>query len=57
MNPRRSDFFNDVATMDDKQLFDKYFPDSIKIKLKRFVRRTLWRLGVYRPRKRIEKNY
>jgi Fe-S-cluster-containing hydrogenase component 2 len=55
MHPRRSEFFRDVAIMEDKELFAKYFPDSIKIKLKRFVRRTCWKLGIYRSCKRVAK--
>ena len=47
MNPKRNDFFNDIDSMDASEFFDKYFPDDIKVRLKRVLRRFLIQTGLY----------
>ena len=46
-NNRRAEFFSDAITMDGYALFEKYFPETAKVKLKRMVRMTAFKLGIY----------
>lgn len=55
MNPKREAFFADVTTMGDKELFEKWFPITMKVRIKRLGRKTLEALGIYRPVKRFIK--
>lgn len=55
MNPKREAFFADVAVMEDKELFDKWFPVTLKVRIKRLGRKTLEALGIYSPVKRFVK--
>lgn len=53
MNPRRDAFFSDSHAMDSKSFFEKYFPDTAKIKLERIGRKVYIRLGVYKSMLRL----
>lgn len=54
-NPNRKKFFKDVSIMNGESLFNKWFPINAKIKLKRFGRNFLEKIGVYRSVKRFVK--
>lgn len=54
-NSNREQFFADAATMDDGAFFKKWFPDTFKVKMERFIRRTTERMGIYTPVKRLAK--
>ena len=44
---RREELLEDAKVMPSKELFSKYFPNSSSIKLKKFIRIFLLRLGIY----------
>lgn len=46
-NECREVFFSDAKTLDGYDLFEKYFPETVKVKLKRVIRMTAFRLGIY----------
>ena len=54
-NPKREQFFKDAAIMNGDELFKKWFPNNLKIRIKRFTRKTLEKIGIYRPVKRFVK--
>ncbi|MEG0523163.1 MAG: Coenzyme F420 hydrogenase/dehydrogenase, beta subunit C-terminal domain [Erysipelotrichaceae bacterium] len=45
-NKKRSDFFKDAIVLEDKELFDKYFPITMKTRLARQVRIFLCKTGL-----------
>ena len=47
-NYNREKFLSDAKTMEDSELFKKYFKDSPKIKLERFLRKNLVRTKIYK---------
>lgn len=47
-NYNREKFLNDAKTMEDYELFEKYFKDSPKIKLERFLRKNLVKTKIYK---------
>ena len=52
-NENRSEFFKDVVSMQDKAFFEKWFPDTVRVKFSRRARATCMKLGIYGPMKRI----
>ncbi len=52
-NQNRTAFFADCNTMHTDDLFAKWFPDSVKVKLERNVRLITEKLGIYRIVKRV----
>ena len=46
-NERREAFFTDANALDGYDLFEKYFPETAKVKLKRVIRMTAFKLGIY----------
>ena len=46
-NNNREQFFIDANIMSGKELFDKYFPDTIKVKLERTARLFCYKTGIY----------
>lgn len=48
-NERREQFFKDANTLTEEELFNKYFADTIKIKLERYGRVALLKTGLYKP--------
>ena len=54
-NEKREKFFKDLQKLDEKELFEKYFPDSIKVKLERVTRVLLTKTGLYKNIKKIAK--
>lgn len=55
-NPLRSQFMNDINYITSKELFAKYFPDNIKVKIERNIRIITNKLGIYNFAKRIYLN-
>jgi len=55
MQNNRQAFFDDYAQMEFGQLMEKWFPDTMKVKLNSLLRMTAFRLGIYNPAKRIVK--
>lgn len=49
MNPKRTEFFEDVTTKDAEEVFNKYFPNNFKCKLEKNTRILLIKFGVYKP--------
>ena len=47
-NWKRNKFFKDANNMTNIELFDKYFPDKIKVKLERNARKILLKTGAYK---------
>jgi len=47
MNPRREDFFKDLNSMSPKDCFNKYFPNTLRHKMEKFIRVATVRLGIY----------
>lgn len=45
-NEKRQEFFEDINKMGEKEFFNKYFPNTIKVKSERVVRRFLARTGL-----------
>ncbi len=52
-NPNREAFFYDANHMSGSDLYEKYFPETPKVKLARFARVTMCRLGIYAFAKRM----
>ncbi len=55
MNPRREAFFEDYATMPMGELMAKWFPLTMAVRLKTFLRMTAFKLGIYNEAKRTVK--
>ena len=45
-NPKREEFFNDYKNMEMQKLINKYFPITIKLRIKNYTRRVLNALGL-----------
>lgn len=55
INPRREAFFADYATMPMRELMEKWFPLTVAVRLKTFLRMTAFKLGIYNEAKRTVK--
>jgi len=55
MNVKRKQFFYDINNISEKEFFNKYFPDSIKVKTERTIRKTLANTNLYKKIKKIAK--
>ena len=55
MNPRRKEFFVDAQSMENRAFFEKYFPDTPKVKVERFVRHISEKMGIYKIVKKTAK--
>ena len=47
LNDNRSIFFSDSKAMDGYDLFEKYFPETTKVRLERMIRMAAFKLGIY----------
>lgn len=47
-NEKREEFFKDANQLENKELFEKYFPDTIKVKIERYARTVLVKTGIYK---------
>lgn len=54
-NSQREEFFLDAGRMSGEELFEKYFPETMKVRLERAARIACHRLGVYGAAKRALK--
>ena len=48
-NGKRAQFFEDANRLTDEELFNKYFADTIKVKIERYGRLALLKTGIYKP--------
>jgi hypothetical protein len=54
-DPRRKAFFEDAVSLEAEDLFDKYFPVTVKTRLERAARLFCYRTGILGPVKRAAK--
>ena len=54
-NPSRNEFFEDINTMEESEFFNKYFADTIKVKLERNIRKVLVNTKFYNKMKNLLK--
>lgn len=54
-NNKKSQFVKDLNSMEDKELFQKYFSNNWKCKLESNLRRILIKIGIYKPLLKIGK--
>lgn len=47
-NEKREEFFKDANQLENKELFEKYFPDTLKVKIERYARTVLVKTGIYK---------
>lgn len=52
-NARRAEFFEDANKLNGVELYNKYFPETIKVKLERIVRLGCYKLGIYAIAKKV----
>lgn len=52
-NPRRSDFFKDLDIYSPKELFNRYFPVTVKTKFEKHLRLLMLHLGLYKQLKAL----
>lgn len=52
-NEKREAFFQDANRMSGEELFNKYFPETFKVKAERFIRLTCYKLGIYSVAKKL----
>ncbi len=50
---KRAAFFQDAIQMNGEQLFDKYFPNTLRVKAERMLRLLLIKLGIYSLAKKV----
>ena len=48
-NGKREQFFKDANQLSEEELFNKYFADTIKVKIERYGRLALLKTGMYKP--------
>lgn len=51
-NEKREQFFKELSDMEEEKFFEKWFPDTIKVKMERFLRKTMAKTGIYKIVKR-----
>lgn len=47
-NPRRKEFFEDAQKLEDAELFEKYFSNTMKVKIEKYARKILVKTGIYK---------
>ena len=50
---KRGQFFKDAGSMNGEDLFNKYFPNTIKVKVEHAVRMAFFKLGIYKVVKKV----
>ena len=55
MNIKRKEFFKDINNMEEKEFFNKYFPNGVKVRIEKKVRTYLAKTGLYKKIKKIAK--
>lgn len=56
ISEKRSRFMEDATLLDGQELFRKWFPETIKVRVERMIRITLIKSGIYAPAKRFAKS-
>lgn len=56
-NARREEFFKDANQLENKELFEKYFPNTMKVKAERMARTILVRTGIYKKILKVGKKF
>lgn len=51
-NKKRNLFFEEINKLEEKEFFEKWFPDSLKVKLERALRKIMAKTGIYKIVKR-----
>ena len=54
-NKKREQFFIDINQMEEQKFFQKYFPDDLRVKLERNIRKMLVKTGIYNKTKKVVK--
>ena len=52
-NVHRQEFFEDASKLNGEQLFQKYFPDTLRVKMEHCVRLMCYKLGIYSIAKKM----
>lgn len=55
MNKKRNKFFEDAQNMNGRLLFNKYYPITVKVRIKTFARKVLLVTGLYSVSKKIKR--
>ena len=55
MNKKRKQFFEDAQNMNGTLLFNKYYPITVKVRIKTFARKVLLVTGLYSVSKKIKR--
>lgn len=55
-NSKRKPFFRDINELDEIKLFEKYFPNTIKVKIEKIGRRIFIRFKFYKKIKNFMKS-
>jgi len=56
MNANRANFFADYQTLSMKNLMEKWFPMTLKVRINTILRILAFKLGIYNQSKRIVKS-
>lgn len=54
-NVKRKDFFKDANSLSGEELFNKYFPETVKVRLERTIRVFCYKTGIYNFAKKTAK--
>ena len=52
-NEKRESFFKDANRMSGEELFNKYFPETFKVKAEHSIRLACYKLGIYSVAKKL----
>ena len=55
MNSKRKEFFKDINNMEEKVFFNKYFPNSLKVRTEKMIRKNLAKTKIYKTTKKVIK--
>lgn len=55
INQNREQFFHDANNLEPKLLFNKYFPETLKVRMERMIRIFCYKTGIYKQAKKIVK--
>ena len=50
---KREQFFQDAGVMSGEELFNKYFPTTVRVKIEHAVRMAFFKLGIYKAAKKV----
>ena len=55
MNSKRKEFFKDINNMEEEAFFNKYFPNSLKVRTEKVIRKNLAKTKIYKTTKKAIK--